>query len=600
MKNKEVIEEYKKSIFFTILKSPQELRDWVYLFLDMDLPYHHIDEESTSDSINAMYEIYCAIRDNTGDVIPGYILLSSRSSFKTLSASIVEVLLFVHFRIRIGHLAAILDQSEVAIQYINSFLMKLEPYLFHHGWKKLSENKKQIVYQTEKGEKPIIKIVTCTRRGANSFHCTALFFDEVDVVQDPSAYAEAQSIPDVFSGRHPVVVRLSTRKYAFGLMNREIERINISKEKILRWNILDVTEGCSEDRHLPSLPKIKRFVGRNLPLIQYTEEEFKVVVDSTKSHEYEEIELYSGCGNCYLAPICRGKLASHKYRGDFYKPIDATINNFRSKAPDYAEAQLLCWKPSTKGLVYGRFADKNIISIADAFKEISGIEQKHISFEQLIMYLNNLGISTSAGVDWGCTHESAFIVGTTLPNGDFWILDTFSSPGLELEDLVRVGLELQEKFNISKFYCDTAYPAYLKTFNKKGLNSPTFKKDVMMGVECVRSQIVNSSGKRRLKVIATENNAKLIEAFRLHSFKLDQAGNTLPLAADDEYKDKMDALRYLAQNLFGSKKGVLIGSDRRTLKNSNDPMKAKLKELCGDSYVDPDEKKRRNKKIFML
>ena len=535
---KEQIEKYKRDNLFKICDSREEIAKWIQLYFGWKLTKGFVDRDSTSSPIDAIWEIYKAARDNTGDKIKGYILLSSRESFKTLSASILEILLLLHFKGTIGHMAAIRTQSEVALGYISKFLLILKPYLDFHGWNSVSENKTLISYRTPEGDEPQIKIIICSRAGANSYHGIFMVWDELDCIQDPIAYEESKSIPGSKGGRFPITIKLSTRKYAFGIMAKEVEDAPRSGEKVLRWNVLDICERCDESVHKPELPKIIRYVKVNLPLVSLTEEEFKLV-DITKHHEYERIEAFGGCAECSILPVCRTNIAKRGKDcvGGFYKPLSVIKNSFLGKTPEYCEAQLLCWKPSTKGLVYPRFDDINIISVEQAYFELTGIKAPHVTFEILVKTLQDLGISSYCGVDWGYRHKSAFIVGNYVPNGDFWLTDTYAESELELEDLVRVGLELKEKFDIIKFFPDPAYPMYAEVFNKRGLKCEKFTKDVMGGIELVRGKIVDATGRRKLKIIATENNQTLIEAMKTHHFLLDSQGNITKKPDDEELAD---------------------------------------------------------------
>ena len=62
--------------------------------------------------------------------------------------------------------------------------------------------------------------------------------------------------------------------------------------------------------------------------------------------------------------------------GGFYKPISSVIQKFAENDVEIAEAELLCWKPGSEGLVYPRYSDKvdtgNVISIKKAYETIIG------------------------------------------------------------------------------------------------------------------------------------------------------------------------------------------------------------------------------------
>jgi hypothetical protein len=89
-----------------------------------------------------------------------------------------------------------------------------------------------------------------------------------------------------------------------------------------------------------------------------------------------------------------------------------------------------------------------------------------------------------------------------------------------------------------------------------------FKKDIQAGINAVRTQVVDASGKRRLKVIRTDRNELYLKMFAEHTFMLDQLGNVTKEPDDGEFADIADQLRYQAQNLFQAKgKNNLISTD---------------------------------------
>jgi Hom_end-associated Hint/LAGLIDADG-like domain len=950
-------EKKKTDKFFSICKNEEELRAWFSVYFGLRFPMDTIDPDSTSNPVHAAYTIYAAVRDNTGDVNPGFIMLSSRDSYKTLVAAALETVILFHFRITIAHMAAIRDQSDKAISYVDSFVSKTQPYWSANGWKKLSDNKKKTEFLTDKGERPYLTVIICTMAGANGEHCSLVVADELDVVRDPRAYDEAMvGIPSTYNNRHPIVVKLSTRKFAFGLMQKELDRAKDTGEKILRWNILDLAEKCPTELHGGKDEVFDRYVANSLPLKTITVEEFQMLSDN-KKHEWSPTKAYKGCLTCPLLPVCKTRLADKPdyahINKTLYKSISTIKGAFkRAPSPDIAEAQLLCfgeqtkilmgdgtlkniaeikigdqvvthtgniqkvsevfkrpfsgkayqvsnhsfkhfpdtvvtgehpyfingnrfetfefdkygavkttgdyaslpskyspssqmfirytqyvphevdvsegevrltnitgrhipldfpinydfgwivgyylaegflvkdrryknyslagisfcsdereieyhekvktfassiglttsgfkakvghgytldiynktlaelfyvlcgeisdkkklhpdlinanpdflrgvlsgfdagdgtkrknsyrelttcseelasqlffiasrfglcpritkmpmppkgkqpykvhhidpdyvskqqrtrykfeneynqyridkkveveydgfvynievpgdhsyiangvavhncWKPSSKGLVYPRFVDNiaapypetNTVTISEAYYKLMGeLPERPVTHQMLITEIVNLNLPVYSGLDWGYTKEFAFQVYCHMPWGDVWVLDTFGMPELELDDQVGYATQYQERYGVLRWWVDPAYPANKKTFNKKGLKSPDFTKDIMGGIEAFRGLIVDSLGNRRLKILVANpeieddklgnGNQKLISALKVHHFKLDAQGNITKHPDDGEFSDTCDAARYYAQNMHGAKSsGLLVGKDAK-------------------------------------
>lgn len=532
-------------------------------YLGLDMPMGHIDPDSNSSPVEAMWTIYNTIRLNTGEENPGYIMLSAREGYKTLSASILEVLLMIHFQMTIAHMAAIKDQSAKSVKYINYFFAKIEPLLVLKGWENKSQNKMMIEWRSPEGEDVYIQIVVATMSGANSAHTNLMFIDEIDVVKDPQAYEEAKLIPGYAKGVHPVTVKLSTRKFAFGLMQQEIDKANDpqdpSGDKILRWNIMDVTEKCPESRHKPELPTEDRYVAKSIPLRQISAEDY-TALPQVEQEKWDKVEnAFAGCKTCKLLPVCRTRLAKRPAQDvkGLYKPVGAVLNTFKKTDPDRAEAQLMCWKPSSKGMVYPRFENSmtngNVISLEQAWETLVGEppQKSKLTEIDMLFKMQTLGIRFYAGVDWGYTHDFVIVIFAMIPNGEIWIVDCYSQSGLEFSDCLAMAITYRDKYNVEKWFCDQAMPSHIKSFNKNHMKSPEFTKDVMGGIESLRSKIVDSHGRRYLKVWNIPECKKVILAFLKHHFKLGPDGNPT-LVPDDTpgVADQADAMRYVGQNLF--------------------------------------------------
>ena len=550
------IEEIKKKLILKPLNSVEELRAWMFLFFDIDFPSGVVYPTSTHGPADAMWRIYELMKTGKSRDIPQVTMLSSRDSFKTLSAAALEVLCFTHFRISIAHAAAVVDQSDKAVQYANGFFRDLRPYLEHHGWRRATDNKKKIEWITDTGESIYLRILVMSIRGMNSEHLPMLFIDEVDIVQDVRALKEAKMVPSVFREYFPLTVYLSTRKFAGGLMEKTLKETLASGGEVLRWNIFDVTERITKEVAQTDKPKIARYVSRLLPNENLSPEEWKALPDE-KKHNYEFFESYAGIVNHPLLPSMRNYLVDRPQSdvGGLYKPLIAVNNNFKQVPPDMAEAQLLCNKPSSSGLVYPRFDnEKNVLSVKEAIQRLMGEDVSIDNFDYLKDHLKSLGVTIVGGGDWGYTDYTVLLVIALMPGGEAWLLDTFIQQHLELDDIVKYGKELQDDWNVEKWYVDQNYPAYLKTLKRKAkMKCPSFTKVVEDGITGLQGKIVDSSNIRRFFVIDTPKNKCVIDAFGEYKWKIDGKGDIIegePYHDKEGVADLMDAMRYPAQNLF--------------------------------------------------
>lgn len=595
------IEELKKKLVLKPLNNVQELRAWMYLFFNIDFPSGVVYPTSTHGPADAMWRIYELMKTGQSQDIPQVTMLSSRDSFKTLSAAALEVLCFTHFKISIAHAAAIVDQSDKAVQYANGFFRELRPYLEYHGWKRASDNKKKIEWITDTGESIYLRILVMSIRGMNSEHLPMLFIDEVDIVQDVRALKEAKMVPSLYKQYFPLTVYLSTRKFAGGLMEKTLKETLASGGEVLRWNILDVTERITRAEARADEPKVVRYLSRMLPMENLSPDDWGKLAEE-KRNNYERFEAYAGIALHPMLPVMRNYLVDRPDDdvGGLYKRVAAVRNNFKQVPADMGEAQLLCNKPSSSGLVYPRFDNpKNILSVKQAIQKLLGDDVNIDNFEYLKEHLKSLGVTIIGGGDWGYTDFTVLVVIALMPGGEAWLLDTFIQQHLELDDIVKYGSELQNTWGVDRWFVDQNYPAYLKTLKRKaGMKCPAFDKVVEDGITGLQGKIVDSMNVRRFFVLDTPNNKIVIDSFGEYKWQLDGKGEIIegkPYHDKEGVADVMDAIRYPAQNMFIKGKKVIHTStgDPKDLKPvqtieknkevvvqvNNNIMKSKIQEL---------------------
>ena len=397
--------------------------------------------------------------------------------------------------------------------------------------------------------------------GNNNFFANGILvhncIDEVDVVQDPRALKEAQMIPSTYKHYFPLTVYLSTRKFAGGLMEKTLKKTIEAGGKVLRWNIIDVAERITHKEAQIHKPKVTRFLSRDLPMINLSPEEWSNLPEE-EQNKYEKFEAYAGIAEHKMLPIMKNYLVDRPQDdvGDLYKPLVSVHNNFKQLDSDMADAQLLCNKPSSSGLVYPRFSEvENVLSVEQALKKILGEDPEAVSFEYLKEYLKDLGVTFIGGGDWGFSDKTSLVVLALLPTGEVFHMTTIALAGLELDDIVKYAVELDREYGVSKWFVDQNYPAYIKTLSKSpnSLKIPKFKKVVEDGIAALQGKIVNSTNTRKYFVIDTPENKCVIDAFGEYRWQMDGKGEIVegkPFHDKDGVADIMDSIRYPMQNLF--------------------------------------------------
>jgi hypothetical protein len=955
-------------LMFHPLSSAQEIKNWTYTFLGLELPLEIIDPDSNSSPLDAIWRVYDTFKTNSGDKNPGYIMMSCRAGMKTISVAILETLLLLHFQLDIGHAASTEDQSATGLGYIDGFISTVEPLMIAAGWQNITQNKRLFKFKTPQGKTPYIKIVICSPKGMNSLHSNVLFLDELDLA-DPGALKEGKYIVSYSKGIYGVKVYLSTRKYAFGNMAQAIEQAPSMNYKILNWNIIDVTERCPDTRHLPNGPKQDVYIGKNLPLQRISSEQYSLLPEIEKLKWDLIKDANEGCAKCPILPVCKMRLANKPATavGGFYKPISTVIQSFLENDPDSAEAQLMCfgpntnilmgdgtvkpidnvdvgdmvithkgnvrrvtktferpysgpvltfenhawehfeptivtpehpyftnglqfksvsdikintgecssfqmaekgdylsfpsnyettaeeisfgqiskvplnnqcgkvraqgstdgwipetfrltsefgwivgyfltrgffardrvggseysppkgitfcsdigekeyhnkvrsfatalefntsefkskcsndytidihnstlsqffyaicdersgekklnsllmnanvdflrgvlngfdagnatkrqnscreletyspylssqlfliagrlglcpsitrkpssedrkqlyqvhcidlgheadqkgarfvfkdgynqyrldgvansqyeglvynieveedhsyiadgvavhncWRPGSTGLVYPRFnpTKGNVITLKEAYETLMGRSSRSITEVMLLGEMKKAGILFYAGVDFGYTHDFVICITAVLPNGDVWLVETYAAPGMEFADQLEVAKSFRDKYQPHKWYADQAMPSHIKSFRKNGMVCPKFTKDVLGGIEALRSKIVSGYGARKFKVVDNESNKKAILAISRHRFILDGQGNAT-LTPDDArgIADICDTLRYIGQNCFpvkGPQKPEHAWIDINGQKIDHNDLQARAKAIAASGH----------------
>lgn len=517
-------------------------------------------------------------------------------SHNTLGAAILEVLMVLHARRNVVHLAALKEQSKKAQQYVKSFFRK--PYLrefvegdnvesirvlrYEHKrrpeenltqkeWGHLTEAQKAEYEEIDR----TIEVVVCTITSCNGKHSAYMCVDEVDILPNEAAYEEAKMIPTGQFDVEPITLLTSTRKSSIGLVQREIDDAQKSGLHIRHWNIIDVTRACPPERHLPMEPMIP--IYRNDDTLEaISQKAYEELVDAQKERFVKD-EGYAGCiQNCRLFSVCRGRLATQqRSQSPLLKKVSTTQGIFRSLASvDTIKAQLMCWKPSSEGLVYPRFdPDLHLVTAGQMMQLITGeemaiadgqwqAERRNVTRADLIAMFRERGCRFVSGMDFGYTHNFA-VVTAAIDGHRAFIFDVIEVAQLELPQRIAMCKEKLLPWN-PDIFPDMAYPADIKTFKRNGFKMIPWKKNqgsVKAGIEVVRMKLRPPMGDPEMFFLRGDPGVEsLCQKLTRYHWKKDAAGRwtDIPNDVDD---DSCDALRYGTMNTF-MPRGRIISSNR--------------------------------------
>jgi len=620
------IEELKRKALFVPCKDQDSLHRWVNVYLGVDIPDGIVDPDSTASPMSAMWELYSALLKGDRPEFTRVLTYASRDSFKTLGASILEILSVFHCRRSVGHMAAIKSQSQICQRYVKNFLNK--PFLRDFVSKKNETEVELLWFDAPDGSilnqveyavlapdakdrhveiNLYIKIVVATLQGANGLHAPFFVLDEIDIVEDKLAYEEAKAIPCAINGMPPITLLTSTRKFSFGLVQKEIDaayndpNTGSPSLHIRHWNIIDVTSRCPTTRHLPEEPNIPIFV--NDDTLKAIDKPNYDLLDPQSKSEFIQTEGFAGClKNCTIFAACRGRLPNQTSTSKLLKPLADVVSKFKSMSAQMANAQLLCRKASQEGLVFPNFnAAIHMLTAYQMARRILGPDEhipETLDKPGLLQLMKGRQVSFHSGMDFGYTHNFAVDTGA-LDGQNFYVFDVISMAELELEQKVAV-CDARIKHLNGTVYPDPEAAADIATFRRKGYRVKTVNKyagSVVAGIEIIRRKLMPSAGNPSLFFLRGDDGCELLaKRFGAYHWKIDAAGKPTDIPDEDD-DDELDALRYVMLSLFDLKGRLTTAPDKvltQTLAPSSrsptqqDWMKKQIDLLTGQTEVSDD------------
>jgi hypothetical protein len=577
-----------RKALFTPCKSKEELDRWIRIFLNIRFPDKIVSDESNTSPMDMIWQLYDHAVRNDVEGWKRSMTYANRFGGKTLGASVLECVLLLHTDRNIIHMAAIVEQSKKAQEYVKGFFEM--PYLNDF---KRSDNAIQtsIVAKIHRktgvpltvGEyealaehvkldythkENYVRIIACTMRSANGQHGELFVVDEVDVIekQHLRAYDQAKGgIPTSRNGMIAMTLFTSTRKSRIGKVQTEIDAAPKTGLRLNHWNIIDITEPCETTRHKPELPKATYWIN-DADVRHITEKEYDELPDSEKSKWYAR-EGYAGCKTCPLFAACKGRLATEQVgkSGKFSEggtalllPVSDVIDLFKSATPEFITTEYMCRKPDTSGLVYPRYNEEiHRKSAAQIAEMVEGMPVPSVTDkESLIRFLAAKGATFATGMDFGFSHLFAVTTFAVWGNIAF-VVDVIGLAGQELDDKLALTEHLKE-WN-SSIYPDTEDPGSIQTFKRKGYRMKEWEKiggSVKAGIDIVRTKLYSKALGATVFFMSDDPTIDLLcKHIRDYAFDIGPDGKFTEVP-DDTNDDLPDSLRYGLMNVFGKKGGL--------------------------------------------
>lgn len=409
-------------------------------FLNLDLPDRIIDEESTSTPVDFIWEVYKVML--TGQGPSRHVVAASRNTAKTLCAAIIRFYGMVHFRRNGTHLAANLDQSNSASNYLSKFLKidEVAPFISVNNTREKTLRGLPPNSYTKRDE-ATLRIAVATVGGVNSQRGSLNTRDELDLV--PAAIlSEASFISDPTQDEHmfgPVEINLSSRKSNSGPIQALLDEAETGNKPNLmahKWSLVDWMQRCPDEIHRPDLPKTDAWLNiENLKVI-FGQENHDVMTSAEKNLQ-KQLSVFEGCKTCPAFAVCQGRSAKQTGTQRMLRDINFVGDVIDTvKDPDKLVAQALNWKPESSAVIFRTFnRRRHFLKGPAAWKwlfgevynpykfsdeELSRIQQEGQAFElakitptkkEIYQELLRRNWIIHYGVDWGWNpHPSVVVV----------------------------------------------------------------------------------------------------------------------------------------------------------------------------------------------
>jgi intein/homing endonuclease len=417
----------------------EELKMHVKVFLKVDMPDTTIDEDSNSNPMELLWDLYRTML--TGKGPQRVVVAAARNSMKSLSAAIIRFYSMIHFRRSGTHLAATADQSSTLLMYLDRFIMVdgIKEYLTTNNTR-TKEFKNLPRNSFTKNDSCILRVAVATKKGVNSQRGSFNSRDETELIP-PEIIREASFISDPTRDEYrygPIELDLSSRKIADGTMQEKIDEAEMPNPpgdlRLHKWSMADFMQKCPDEIHRPDLPRKQAFLNTETLETIWSKEQYDALGAGVQN-QYKSINAYDGCQTCPAFIACQARAPNQT--GTSFGLRDISFVGVILKAvkdPDTIIAQALNWRPGKAGNVFrmirknkhflkpiefykwcfGEYFIPQNMNLSLVLKAIEEEEFWRIAPTKTDIYnaFQTFGWSITYGVDWGFSPASATCIVT--------------------------------------------------------------------------------------------------------------------------------------------------------------------------------------------
>lgn len=563
---KSITSTHMKQILFRPCQTKEELNNWIKVFLNVHLPDTTVDPSSNSNPLKMAWDLY-----RTAvwyDEVPEKeklirsIFYAARGSMKTITATITELLIMLHTNRDVVHCALILSQAK------NAYNKYFRPFLdrdYIKDWAKLSSILEKSIIQNNEEKQNELLVIPCTMNATSGPRAQLLVFDEVDKAKGEQlvAYQNAFGMRTATNDKKlPMTFAISTRDSAFGVIQDEIDNADKKGTKVFHWNLIDITEGCSDKRS--GTEPVKIYIKKET-LLAISEEQYKKLPISEQKLYEMEWGLEGCLKNCKIFASCRAFLKNQISKCKWLKTIEDTqMAILSAPSEDMAIAQLLCRKPPTTGLVFSDFTkSRNVKTAAQMCKIFMGLDDEdeghidgNMTVDDFIEILQQYDIPIYMGVDAGYHFPCAVLVAIDKQE-NIYVLKEYRPHNTDSPDLAQYLQQYWGQYFPDKVFSDPESPDCHSALKKKRFNmSNKVDKAVQPGIATLKG-FIRLPGTDKTKFYIDKGCEITIKEFgQKYMYKQNSDGtySDEPNKKDDHGPD---AIRYITCTLFGREKAKL-------------------------------------------
>jgi hypothetical protein len=540
------------------LESKYDLKNWLLYFIDVDLADCTVSHFSTSNPLDMVWEIYSFCKENNSvDPMTVY-YIAGRSSQKTLSAAVLQILLPLHFKRGLVHLGGTKQQARRAYDYFRKFISKkyIRPFL------KGDPTMDKTVFSVG-GEDVEVEILPISPMSVQGPHQPVVSLDELGSLSPDKikAYEDVSGIPSYTKDGEPwIQFGISSRHGKYTVIEKEYDNREKSGVLFRFWTVFENTKHCPDS--ISGTQPLDMYIDpiQNIAVLK---EDFEKMSPEHAS-KLLKVEAREKCITCPLAAQCGGALKRQTSKCRSLRPVQSVITQFK-KAPslEWWLSQSMSLTPSSEGLVFPRFKREVFEKTVGEIYEIFTGEKcpEGYNEDDLIKFMIEKGVKRYAGIDHGYTHPMAIVVAYEDSRDNVYIMASEERAGLEPPQALAFFTEMWHKYQFTVAYPDTEAPnmnAMLRTAKLCSIMD-NFTKSIEGGITAIRGKLSPTVGTTRLfglegKVDTLTNN------FENYHFKLNSAGDVTD-DVDDVDDDSVSALRYVGQNKWLKRGGLNLSKN---------------------------------------